>query len=268
MLHFIRSISSAINVQLFHERLTQGLAVLLPGIAVRFVEPHLPETEAGAATGPEEPPLQLRAHHQDREEDLSDRDRAILELVRPHVAQAYRNALAFAELRRTQTDLERAIEAGSIGVVFLDRDGAIRSMTDRAREMLESAAETRRLLEWSEAQARPGLRPAASGAETEVPSSGVAARFVLGGPGQDHLVLLRRVGGIDPASALEALGLTRREAEVLALVSRGGSNREVAAELGVRPSTVKKHLEHVYDKLGVHTRTAAVARARGALTGP
>jgi ATP/maltotriose-dependent transcriptional regulator MalT len=61
--------------------------------------------------------------------------------------------------------------------------------------------------------------------------------------------------------------LSRREGEVLLLVAQGGSNREVAAELGVRPSTVKKHLEHVYDKLGVHTRTAAVARARGALTG-
>jgi DNA-binding CsgD family transcriptional regulator len=56
-------------------------------------------------------------------------------------------------------------------------------------------------------------------------------------------------------------GLTAREAEIMAWVARGKTNQEIAALLVVSPHTVRKHLEHTYLKLGVHTRTAAVARA-------
>jgi DNA-binding CsgD family transcriptional regulator len=62
-------------------------------------------------------------------------------------------------------------------------------------------------------------------------------------------------------SALASLGLSRREREVLALVAEGMTNAEIAALIWVSPRTVKKHLEGVYEKLGVHTRTAAAAIA-------
>jgi DNA-binding CsgD family transcriptional regulator len=57
--------------------------------------------------------------------------------------------------------------------------------------------------------------------------------------------------------------LTPREREVLKWVARGLTNAQVARELWLAPSTVRKHLENVYAKLGVSTRTAAVARAFG-----
>jgi len=53
--------------------------------------------------------------------------------------------------------------------------------------------------------------------------------------------------------------LTPREREVLELVAEGRTNAEVAGVLWVSPGTVRKHLENAYDKLGVHTRTGAVA---------
>jgi DNA-binding CsgD family transcriptional regulator len=56
--------------------------------------------------------------------------------------------------------------------------------------------------------------------------------------------------------------LTRREAEVLELVALGLTNGEIAARLVVSRTTVRTHLENVFAKLGVHTRTAAVARLR------
>jgi DNA-binding CsgD family transcriptional regulator len=56
-------------------------------------------------------------------------------------------------------------------------------------------------------------------------------------------------------------GLTDRETEILAWVARGKTNQEIAALLVVSPHTIRKHLEHVFQKLRVHTRTAAVARA-------
>lgn len=58
------------------------------------------------------------------------------------------------------------------------------------------------------------------------------------------------------------VSLTKRELEVLHLVAAGKSNDEVAGQLFVSRATVKTHLVHVFDKLGVESRTAAVARAR------
>jgi PAS domain S-box-containing protein len=55
--------------------------------------------------------------------------------------------------------------------------------------------------------------------------------------------------------------LTARELEVLTLAARGLSSRDISKQLTVSPSTVKTHLEHVYAKLDVSDRAAAVARA-------
>jgi DNA-binding CsgD family transcriptional regulator len=59
-----------------------------------------------------------------------------------------------------------------------------------------------------------------------------------------------------------ANGLTVREREVLRWVAAGKSDRQIGAILGVSPRTVQKHLQNVYDKLGVESRTAAVMRLR------
>ncbi|VUZ84201.1 LuxR family two component transcriptional regulator [Candidatus Methylomirabilis lanthanidiphila] len=56
-------------------------------------------------------------------------------------------------------------------------------------------------------------------------------------------------------------GLTRREVEVLTWVAGGKSNTEIGLILGTSPRTVGKHLEHIFEKLGVETRTAAAVRA-------
>lgn len=72
-----------------------------------------------------------------------------------------------------------------------------------------------------------------------------------------------------PAAPAEE-SLTAREREVLTLVARGTSNREIAAEMFISEATVKTHLSHVYGKLGVKDRAAAVATGydRGILGRP
>ena len=59
------------------------------------------------------------------------------------------------------------------------------------------------------------------------------------------------------ARPLEALGLSPKQAEILLWVAQGKSNAEAAAILGVTEGTVKKHLEHIFAKLGVEKRGAA-----------
>jgi DNA-binding CsgD family transcriptional regulator len=59
--------------------------------------------------------------------------------------------------------------------------------------------------------------------------------------------------------------LTPREREIVGLVAEGRTNAQIAAQLWVAPSTVKKHLEHVYEKLGVAGRTAAATRLHASL---
>jgi DNA-binding NarL/FixJ family response regulator len=62
--------------------------------------------------------------------------------------------------------------------------------------------------------------------------------------------------------------LSQRELEVLQLVAGGSTNREAAARLFISEATVKTHLLHIYAKLGVSDRAAAVAEAfnRGLMT--
>jgi DNA-binding CsgD family transcriptional regulator len=52
-------------------------------------------------------------------------------------------------------------------------------------------------------------------------------------------------------------GLTAREVEVLVLVARGCSTRQIARELGITPKTAGNHIEHIYGKAGITTRAAA-----------
>jgi len=88
------------------------------------------------------------------------------------------------------------------------------------------------------------VRAAAEG--RTVLSPAVASRLV-------HAVRTPAGNGNEPLSA--------REREVLALVARGTSNREIARELFISEATVKTHLTHLYAKLGVNDRAAAVAVA-------
>jgi DNA-binding CsgD family transcriptional regulator len=75
-----------------------------------------------------------------------------------------------------------------------------------------------------------------------------------------RLLLEERSPALEPAF-LESLDLTRREGEVLLWVAQGKTNTEIGTILGLSPRTVQKHLEHIFEKLGVETRTAAVTLA-------
>ena len=70
------------------------------------------------------------------------------------------------------------------------------------------------------------------------------------------------------AANLANLNLSDREREILALVAVGKTNGEIATILAISARTVQKHLEHIFQKLGVETRTAAAIRALEAFDDP
>ena len=74
-------------------------------------------------------------------------------------------------------------------------------------------------------------------------------------------VRLARTTSTPDAVALRALGLTPRQADVLALLVQGHTSRQIAATLVLSPRTVEKHIDGLYARLGVRNRSQAVAAA-------
>lgn len=196
--------------------------------------------------------------------DFSERDRTVLNLVRPHLVQAYDAAREYAALSRRLAALERGMDDGGRGLVIL-ADGRIEFLSDTARRALGGDTLPPPLLEWL-------LEPRAGGPALD----GTAAQpFFLDGPSGRVVIRLlpgRERGEPDsllvesgseqlPVDALRGLGLSERQAEVLRLVALGEPNASVAAALGISPRTVEKHLQGIFERLGVTNRSAAAATA-------
>ena len=77
--------------------------------------------------------------------------------------------------------------------------------------------------------------------------------------GTDVAVSIRELG-MTMGAFSQRYRLSRREAQIVELVLLGYRNRDIAGALGTAPATIKKHLTHVFDKVGVDTRTQLVSR--------
>jgi DNA-binding NarL/FixJ family response regulator len=80
-------------------------------------------------------------------------------------------------------------------------------------------------------------------------------------PRSMQYLLLLEEQTLSSLNSLVLLGLSQRETEVLALVIQGKDNKAIALELGVNISTIRKHLENIYAKWNVKSRTQAIAQA-------
>ncbi|NLM46039.1 MAG: hypothetical protein GX200_04480 [Firmicutes bacterium] len=79
---------------------------------------------------------------------------------------------------------------------------------------------------------------------------------------QDYISGEIRGEGIEPANNVLPEPLTERETDVLELIARGMSNKEIADMLEITINTVKGHIKNIYSKLGVNRRLQAVNRAK------
>jgi DNA-binding CsgD family transcriptional regulator len=206
--------------------------------------------------------------------DFTESDRRLLAALRPHLLAAYRNAEALARALRQQAQMRVAVEESGVGLIILGMDGRVRLMTEQARawlskyfdEPLRGAARLpERLRPWYEHHLRnftrrepaPPVRPLEVVADT----ARLHICLAINSAAEQITLLLDEESNAFPPERLESLGLTRREAEVLGWVTLGKTNCEIGELCVISARTVQKHLENVFQKLGVETRTAAARRA-------
>jgi DNA-binding CsgD family transcriptional regulator len=197
-----------------------------------------------------------------------------------HLITACHNAEALARLRRGQAHTLAALEGAGVAAVLLDLRGREEFVTERARALLvkyfgrrhgRAAELPQELVDWvrlhtSEAAHGETWSPPAPPLELTRGESRLRVCLLIDSQANRVLLLLEEEAPVS-AAALEALGLTKREAEVLRWVVRNKTNPEIAILCGISHRTVQKHLEHIYLKLGVNSRGAAARSALDLLKG-
>ena len=226
-----------------------------------FVIPTTPSTGIGFAIGR-------------NTKDFSERDRLVLNLLYPHLMQAHGNASALERTQQESVRVKQAVEKLDRGVVALGEKGRIRWCTQRAgrwiSEYFGPAQDAGRLPDelrrWVEHQ-RSTLADGRDIARPRRPlvadraGKRLVVRLVAGDPEDGHLLILEERYVPLSAESLRCLGLTGREAQIMAGIGQGKTDKAIAEDLYVSPLTVKTHLQRVYRKLGVESRAGALSRA-------
>jgi DNA-binding response OmpR family regulator/DNA-binding CsgD family transcriptional regulator len=158
-----------------------------------------------------------------------------------------------------------ALDAAGRFLLSVSADGSVRWTTPQAAKLLQTLAPAADDSEFHlPADIVRWLAKAAKGEpEPHVWSNGDSGLELtyVGRPGNDeHLLRLARAASEEAAALLrQCFTLTSRETEVLLWVARGKSNKDISVVLNISPRTVNKHLEQVFQKLGVENRASAAA---------
>jgi DNA-binding CsgD family transcriptional regulator len=208
--------------------------------------------------------------------DFSERERALLSLIYPHLVQAFRNTASLTRLHRDVDDLFEKLEGPTSSVIVLSASGCVKRWTEQARRWIAQYCTTpfpvgqdrlpdcfaewyrRQLASVAEKTLSPSPRDPLV---VEKNNRQLLVQLIPDHFRDEHLLLLSEKCSASSWSSLAEYGLTPRELEVLAWVTKGKTNPEIAQILALSARTVQKHLEHVYQKLGVETRTTATVRA-------
>jgi DNA-binding NarL/FixJ family response regulator len=162
-----------------------------------------------------------------------------------------------------------ASEAAAHAVIVLDRDGVPIWQTSKAVEWMDAyfpesdskaSALPVVLHGWVYEHLASVTRNSCPDATLRVkgPLAELSVRFSKGERSGDLLLVLEESISAEPMANFQ---LTPRESDVLAWLAKGKTNRDIAEILGMSPRTVNKHLEHIFVKMGVETRSAAAALA-------
>lgn len=214
------------------------------------------------------------ARHRDRKE-FGGNTKTILNAIRPHIVQSFRNALVVTQMQDQLAAMDQAMEAGQQAVVSVTREGRIRFATPHVQRLFTwYGLHHKQGAEWIAPSLREWVQQQTAQLEVSDDIAPVARPLAITGERgilhirairkEPHiLLLLEETGSQATIADLAQFGLSRRETEILGLVVDGKTNPEIGMILGISSRTVKKHLEHVYTRLGVENRHAAMTLVMG-----
>ena len=202
-------------------------------------------------------------------QNYSKCDRCILNLVRQQLMQNENNTFKIQREQHLLTKFKQVFD--HLSVIIVTSEGEIEFITQRGEQLLSKYFDQKTsdslpesLQHWfqHEIMSLPSDRQVSCSClplQIETKGQQLVIRLIANLIGEQYLILLeeQELRSFSVAS-LELLGLTKREAEVLFWVAKDKSNAGIAKVLGGCEGTVRKHLEHIHQKLGVQTRTAAV----------
>lgn len=207
--------------------------------------------------------------------NFTERERDLLDLLRPHLRQAYDNACVVTEMCDKLRQLDHVIDQMDRGIVVLDEAGkvlhcspaSIRHLGDYLpREAVSAHRMPPSIEPWLGQQIATLTRADDTLTQARpMMIDGVRGRLILrlipDIKPKRFLIVMHEAARLKSFHPLQGLGLTEREAEVLYWCVEGKSAAEIGLLLGISERTIQKHLEHIYAKLEVPNRVAAVTKA-------
>lgn len=194
---------------------------------------------------------------------FSERDKQVANLLRSHFTAAYNNAVAFTESHALSL-LTDAPKVGTVGVAAVNERGQVIHANEESVRLIRkyfqlnawNSALPNTVQNWLSHESATGL-PASTLEEI----SGLQRLVIRWGrqPNGSKILLLREQHQA-PGDTVASANLSRRESEVLGWLVEGKTNAEIASILSISVRTVEKHVEMIYRKLGVETRTGAMLR--------
>jgi DNA-binding CsgD family transcriptional regulator len=209
----------------------------------------------------------LHRHHP----TFTERDRLIFNLLKPHLVHAYNNVQHFARLQHNLTKLHQNMDR--LGLVILTSSGQVQYIAPSAVQFLQSYFDCPinsshlpdSLWAWVRHQIATNTQP------SEPPNARLPLRIenngkqlvirIVNAPDSNCYLLLLEEQILSLKQALELLDLRPREKEVLYWVIKGKDNQTISTYLNVHVSTIRKHLESIFRRFGVSSRTEAIAYA-------
>ena len=216
--------------------------------------------------------LSIGFHRNNR--SFSERDLAMLTVLAPHIKVAYYNAQQYSKIQRQSQAFDK------LNAIVLTISGEVSLMSASAANLLDRYFDG----EWMNSKRLPDIvnswvkqQLMVQQSELIVPMQALRIEkhdrqlkieLLCDFAAEQHLLICsERSRDFSPIQHFQSIGLSKREAEVLAFVAVDKTNPQISQQLGISQKTVKKHLEHIFSKLNASSRNDAVNKALQKLGG-
>jgi DNA-binding CsgD family transcriptional regulator len=204
--------------------------------------------------------------------NFSDAECLMLTLLSTHLRSAIINTKLFERIQKSEQFLQNGLVNKSCGIIALNEQKEIVYATEFARNMLEKYFDDSKrnskylpqklscwLINKIDSLATDSFQKSAEVYFLSKENDQLTIRYMFNTQTNETSLLVEEKLWIKP-KLLEKFSLTKRETEILFWISQGKADKEIAILCNISSRTVQKHIENIYVKIGVETRTAAMLK--------